>query len=89
MATKPLKVALPGPLTFAVMAEDQRNGGAKPEHLVRELAVTLRKEVEAAEPEALARLAVAWHGIGSAGRGQQRTHSRGHNLFLGGHRGLC
>ena len=47
MATKPLKVALPGPLTFAVMAEDQRNGGAKPEHLVRELAVALRKEVEA------------------------------------------
>ena len=47
MATKPLKVALPGPLTFAVMAEDQRNGQAKPEALVRELAVALRKEVEA------------------------------------------
>jgi len=46
MATKPLKVALPGPLTFAVLAEDQRNGQVKPETLVRELAVALRKEVE-------------------------------------------
>ena len=47
MATKPLKVALPGPLTFTVMAEDQRNGAAKPETLLREMTVALRKEVEA------------------------------------------
>jgi len=30
----------------------------------------LRKEVEAVEPEAFARLSMAWHGIGSAGGGQ-------------------
>lgn len=47
MATKPLKVALPGPLTFTVMAEDQRNGQAKPETLLREVTVALRQEVEA------------------------------------------
>ncbi|MBI4227922.1 MAG: hypothetical protein HY600_06620 [Candidatus Omnitrophica bacterium] len=47
MATKPLKVALPGPLTFTVLAEDQRNGQAKPERLLREMTSALRKEVEA------------------------------------------
>lgn len=47
VATKPLKVALPGPLTFTVMAEDSRNGQAKPEQLLREVAAALRKEVEA------------------------------------------
>ena len=47
MATKPVKVVLPGPLTFTVLAEDQRNGAAKPEGLLREMAAALRKEVEA------------------------------------------
>ena len=47
MATKPLKAVLPGPLTFTVLAEDQRNGRAKPETLLREMTVALRKEAEA------------------------------------------
>lgn len=47
MATKPVKVVLPGPLTFTVLAEDQRNGAAKPEALLREMTAALRKEVEA------------------------------------------
>ena len=47
MATRPLKAVLPGPLTFTVLAEDQRNGMPKPETLLREMVPVLRKEVEA------------------------------------------
>ncbi|MBI4313580.1 MAG: hypothetical protein HY594_02065 [Candidatus Omnitrophica bacterium] len=44
---KPLKVSLPGPLTFTVLAEDLRNGRSKPESLLKEMTVAIRKEVEA------------------------------------------
>lgn len=47
MAAKPLKVALPGPLTLTVLAEDQRHGKVKPEQLLTEVTASLRKEVEA------------------------------------------
>jgi len=47
MTARPLKATLPGPLTFTVLAEDQRDGKADPDTLLRDVAVALRREVEA------------------------------------------
>ena len=47
MTARPLKAVVPGPLTFTILAEDQRNGAATSERLLEEMVPVIRQEVEA------------------------------------------